>query len=426
MASSSHNDRPDAYWRSRTSTPTAANTSSSGFVDRVNPEVHDATGRARGCRRRDDVGVHPLVRVGRPTPLPDAERQAILDAPVFGESFSDHMVLMRWADGAWGPIEVHPFGPLSLSPATLALHYGQSIFEAFKAYAQADGSVAVFRIEANATRMNRSAERLAMPPLPEGAFEQSCVALVDADRAWVPTSDGSALYVRPFLFGVEAHLSVRPANEYLYAVIASPVASYFGPVLGAISVAVEPVDVRATPGGTGAVKFAGNYAAGFRAHGRADAAGGDQVLWLDAVEHRWVEELNAMNVMFLWERDGHTVLTTPPLSGTILEGVTRASLLEVARDSGGELRIDEVVEEPTSIEDVRDGIEDGTLLEMFACGTAAVIVPIGRLIDAGVTRVVGTGDPGGLTMALRSALLDIQYGRTADTRGWMRTVDPVE
>ena len=349
-------------------------------------------------------------------------------SPVFGEAFSDHMVLMRWTgtdgtSGEWGPIELHPFGPLSLSPATLALHYGQSIFEAFKAYAQTDGSVAVFRIDRNAARMDQSAARLAMPTLPAGAFEQACEALVDADRAWVPTADGSALYVRPFLFGVEAHLSVRPANEYLFAVIASPVASYFGPTLGAISVAVERSDVRATPGGTGAVKFAGNYAAGFAAHGRASAAGGDQVLWLDAEEHRWVEELNAMNVMFVWERNGRAVLTTPPLSGTILEGVTRASLLELARDQGGELGIDEVAEEPTSIDALREGIDDGRLREMFACGTAAVIVPIGRLFDGDATRMVATGDPGEKTMALRTALLDIQYGRVSDVRGWMRTID---
>ena len=374
--------------------------------------------------------MHPLVRVGQFDPRPAAERQAILDAPVFGEAFTDHMVLMRWtatgqAAGEWGPIELRPFGPLSLSPATLALHYGQSIFEAFKAFTQADGSVGVFRIERNAARMNQSARRLAMPTLPDGAFEASCEALIDADRAWVPTADGSALYVRPFLFAAEAHLSVRPAEEYLYAVIASPVASYFGPVLGAISVAVESSDVRATPGGTGAVKFAGNYAAGFAAHGRASAAGGDQVLWLDAVEHRWVEELNAMNAMFVWQRNGRTVLSTPPLSGTILEGVTRDSLLELARQQGGDIGIDEVLEEPTSIEAVRAGIESGELREMFACGTAAVIVPVGRLIDGDVTRTVGDGGPGSVTMGLRSALLDIQYGRAADTRGWMRTIEPV-
>ncbi|MEZ5380764.1 MAG: branched-chain amino acid aminotransferase [Microthrixaceae bacterium] len=373
--------------------------------------------------------MHPLVRVGQPSPRPEAERRAILDAPVFGEAFTDHMVLMRWTAaehgaGEWGPIELHPFGPLSLSPATLALHYGQSIFEAFKAYAQADGSVAVFRIDRNAERMNTSATRMAMPTLPDGAFEQACAALVDADRAWVPTADGSALYVRPFMFAEEAHLSVRPGNEYLFAVIASPVASYFGPTLGAISVAVESSDVRATPGGTGAVKFAGNYAAGFAAHGRAAAAGGDQVLWLDAVEHRWIEELNAMNVMFVWERDGRTVLSTPPLTGTILEGVTRSSLLELARGGAWD-DIDEVAEAPTSIEEVRAGIQSGELLEVFACGTAAVIVPIGRLIDADTTRTVGTGEPGPVTMGLRAALLDIQYGRAADPHGWMTTVKPL-
>lgn len=339
------------------------------------------------------------------------------------------MVLMRWTTdgdgvGEWGPIELHPFGPLSLSPATLALHYGQSIFEAFKAYSQKDGSVGVFRMERNAARMNQSARRMEMPTLPDGVFEQSCEALIDADRAWVPTQPGSALYVRPFLFGVEAHLSVRPATEYLYAVIASPVASYFGPVLGAISVAVEPNDVRAVPGGTGAVKFAGNYAAGFAAHGRASAAGGDQVLWLDAVEHRWIEELNAMNVMFLWEHGDNLLLSTPPLGGTILEGITRGSLLELAREWGGELRIDDVVERPTSIEEVREGLADGTLREMFACGTAAVIVPIGSLIDGGATRTVGSGEPGEVTMQLRAQLLNIQYGEVADTRGWMRPITP--
>ncbi|MCB1028640.1 MAG: branched-chain amino acid aminotransferase [Microthrixaceae bacterium] len=378
--------------------------------------------------------MHPLIHVGQSSPRPAVEREAILQAPVFGEAFTDHMVLMRWTTsddgvGEWGPIELHPFGPLSLSPATLALHYGQSIFEAFKAYAQADGTVAVFRIDRNAARMDQSARRLAMPTLPEGAFVQSCEALIDADRAWVPTQPGSALYVRPFLFGVEAHLSVRPATEYLYAVIASPVASYFGPVLGAITVAVESNDVRAVPGGTGAVKFAGNYAAGFAAHGRAGDAGGDQVLWLDAAEHRWVEELNAMNVMFLWERGGRLQLSTPPLRGTILEGITRDSLLELARESNGVpgddgLGIDEVVERPTSIEEVREGLADGTLREMFACGTAAVIVPIGRLIDGETTLTVGSGGPGEVTMALRSQLLGIQYGDVADTRGWMHPIDP--
>jgi branched-chain amino acid aminotransferase len=266
--------------------------------------------------------------------------------------------------------------------------------------------------------------------LPDGVFEQACELLVDADRSWVPTADGSALYVRPFMFGSEPHLSVRPANEYLFVVIASPAASYFGPHLRAITVAVEADDVRATPGGTGAVKFAGNYAAGFAAHGRAGAAGHDQVLWLDAVEHRWVEELNAMNVMFVWRDGDRTTLSTPPLSGTILEGVTRDSLLTVAADVAESDEgdpdvprpIDEVRVAPTSIEQVGAGLADGSLVEVFACGTAAVIAPIGRLVHDGRELVVGDGEPGPVTMDLRRRLLDVQYGRTSDPHGWRSVV----
>lgn len=386
--------------------------------------------------------VHPVTVSLHDSPLPDDQRRAILDDPVFGAAFADHMVLMRWCDGEWGPLELQPFGPLSLSPATLVLHYGQSIFEALKAYALADGSVGLFRPDRNAARMAASAQRIAMPVLPEGVFEQACELLVDVDRAWVPTQDGAALYVRPFMFGSEPHLSVRPANEYLFVVIASPVASYFGPRLSAISVAVESSDVRATPGGTGAAKFAGNYAAGFAAHGRAGRTGHDQVLWLDAVEHRWVEELNAMNVFFVWDRDGRTVVSTPPLTGTILEGVTRDSLLALltggsvpserpqgvaltAQNEGaGVVGVDEVVVEPTSIEHLRAGAEHGTLREAFACGTAAVIAPIGRFEHDGVELLIGDGTPGPVTMSLRRRLLDVQYGRAEDPYGWVVRVEP--
>ena len=370
--------------------------------------------------------MHPVVLTEHPSPLPAERRAEILAAPVFGESFSDHMVTMRWRDGEWGPLELGPFAPLSLSPATLALHYGQSIFEALKAYALADGSVGLFRPGRNAERMAMSAGRIAMPTLPEGVFEQACALLVDADRDWVPTEDGAALYVRPFMFGSEPHLSVRPAHEYLFVVIASPVASYFGPTLRAITVAVETSDVRATPGGTGAAKFAGNYAAGFAAHGRAGAAGYDQVLWLDAVEHRWVEELNAMNVVFVWDRDGRTVVSTPPLTGTILEGVTRDSLLAVLADAAATAGsgIDQVVVEPTSIEHLHAGAQHGTMREAFACGTAAVIAPIGRFVHDGDELVIGDGTPGPVTMDLRRRLLDVQYGRAEDRHGWVVRVDP--
>ena len=351
-----------------------------------------------------------------PDPLADDEREKILSAPVFGEAFTDHMVTMRYADGAWGPLELVPFAPLSLSPATLALHYGQSAFEALKAYAMPDGGPALFRPDRNAARMGRSARRIAMPELPVGAFELGCALLVEADREWVSKEDGAALYVRPFLFGSEPHLSVRPAHEYLFVIIASPVANYFGARLTAITVGVESADVRATPGGTGAVKFAGNYAAGFAAHGRAGAAGHDQVLWLDAVEHRWIEELNAMNVVCVWSRDGRTEVTTPPLTGTILEGVTRDSLLTLAAE---EPSIDAVRTERTSIDMVRAGVADGTLVEMFACGTAAVIAPIGTVADGDDLLKVGTGEPGPVTTLLRRRLLDVQQGLVPDERGWL-------
>ena len=371
------------------------------------------------------------VRISlNPTPMDDAAREAVLAAPVFGETFTDHMVVMRFADGAWGPLELQPFAPLSLSPGTLALHYGQSIFEALKAYTLSDGTAALFRPDRNAARFAASARRIAIPVLPDGAFELGCALLAGADSAWVPTEDGAALYVRPFAFGSEPHLSVRPANEYLFVIIASPVANYFGDRLSAITVAVERGDVRASPGGTGAVKFAGNYAAGFAAHGRAGDAGHDQVLWLDAVEHRWVEELNAMNVMFVWRRDGRTVVTTPPLTGTILDGVTRDSLLTLAAaDASGDgsavpgVEIDEMAVRATSIEDVRAGIADGTLVEMFACGTAAVMAPVGALVDRGERLVIGDGEPGPVTIALRRRLLDVQHGVAEDRFGWLARVD---
>jgi branched-chain amino acid aminotransferase len=362
---------------------------------------------------------HDVELSPNPRPRPAQDRERVLVAPEFGRDLTDHMVTMHHRDGTWSPLRLEPLAPLELSPATLALHYGQSVFEALKAYPTDEGPV-LFRPDRNAERFAASAARLAMPTLPDGVFELSCALLAAADRAWIPTAEGAALYLRPFLFASEAHLSVRPAREYQYVVVASPAASYFGPELRAITVAVERSEVRAAPGGTGAVKFAGNYAAGFAAHGRAGRRGYDQVLWLDAVEHRWVEELNAMNVMFVWERGGRTVLTTPPTGGTILDGVTRASLLELAAEVP---EVDEVLEAPTSIDDLHAGAADGTLREAFACGTAAVIAPIGRLVDGDRVLQLGDGGPGPVTLALRRALLDVQYGRRPDPDGWLVPVD---
>lgn len=366
-------------------------------------------------RRGEDVPVTEVRITATDRPLPDEQRRRVLAAPVFGESFGDHMVTSTWRDGGWGPLELGPLRPLALHPATLALHYGQSVFEALKAYAQPDGSVALFRPGRNAARFAASARRIEMPELEDGVFELACALLAEADRGWVPDDVGAALYLRPFLFGSEAHLSVRPAREYRFVVIASPVASYFGDHLGAITVAVESGDVRASPGGTGSVKFAGNYAAGFAAHGRASASGADQVLWLDATEHRWVEELNAMNVLVAWRGEAGTVLSTPPLGGTILEGVTRDSLLALAAELP---QVAEVRAEPVSIDQLRAGIRDATLLEVMACGTAAVVVPVGTLLHDGDRLVVGDGTAGPLATALRRRLVDLQQGRAPDPHGW--------
>lgn len=388
--------------------------------------VGDRVGKdERVTPARPPVEVHVEIGTER---VPAAQRDRIVAEPTFGDAFTDHMVTMRHAEGRWGSLELRPFAALSLSPATLALHYGQSVFEALKAYRRPDGgSPALFRPDRNGERLGASARRLAMPELQSGVFELACALLVAADRDWVPTAPGAALYVRPVMFAAEPHLAVRPANEYLFVVIASPVASYFGSDVRAITVGVETSDVRATAGGTGSVKFAGNYAAGFAAHGRAAAAHHDQVLWLDAAERRWVEELNAMNVVFVWDRGGRTVVTTPPATGTILEGVTRDSLLTLARDAvvASDGLVDEVVEEPTSIDDVVVALESGSLREVFACGTAAVVAPVGTLVHRGRALRVGGGSPGPVTMELRRRLLAIQHGGSADTNGWMVPVDGV-
>ena len=239
---------------------------------------------------------------------------------------------------------------------------------------------------------------------------------------------GAALYVRPFMFGSEPHLSVRPATEYLFVVIASPVAAYFGAEASAITVGVERDDVRATRGrhrrGEVRRQLRGRLR---RTRSSEGGAGYDQVLWLDAVEHRWVEELNAMNVMFVWDRGGRTVLSTPPLTGTILDGVTRDSLLQLAADGPGPDDGSAPVAgrggpEPTSIDQIRDGVADGSLREVFACGTAAVIAPIGRLVDAGAPLRIGDGGPGAVTMELRRRMFDVQYGRTEDPHSWRSPV----
>ncbi|MFF4098457.1 branched-chain amino acid aminotransferase [Streptomyces sp. NPDC001903] len=344
-------------------------------------------------------------------PLSDAEREAILASPGFGRHFTDHMVTIKWTEGrGWHDAELVPYAPLSMDPANMTLHYAQTIFEGLKAYRQPDGTVATFRPRANAERFQASARRMAMPELPADLFIEACDALIKQDRAWVPDSGEASLYLRPFMFASEVGLGVRPANEFLFMVIASPAGAYFPGGVKPVSVWLSEEYVRAVKGGTGAAKTGGNYAASLVAQAQAAEHGCDQVVWLDAVEHRWIEEMGGMNLYFVY---GDRIVT-PELTGSLLPGITRDSLLTIARDLGYTAE-----EGRISTEDWKRDNENGTLTEVFACGTAAVITPVGSVKSERANWTQGTGEPGEVTMKLRKALLELQTGRTADTHGWM-------
>ncbi|MGH8774931.1 MAG: branched-chain amino acid aminotransferase [Jiangellaceae bacterium] len=351
-------------------------------------------------------------------PMGAQRRADVLVNPGFGLTFTDHMVRATWTpDAGWHDAGVGPYAPLSLDPATAVLHYAQAIFEGMKAYRHPDGSIWTFRPRVNGARFARSARRMALPELPVDAFVDAVDLLVSTDADWVPPApnDGEgSLYLRPFMFASEAFLGVRPANEVTFCVIASPAGAYFS------SSGVKPVSIwlsaeytRAAPGGTGAAKCAGNYAASLIAQREALDHGCDQVCFLDAVDRRWVEELGGMNLFFVYG-DGSVV--TPELTGTILEGVTRASILELAADLGHK-----VEERRVGVDEWRDGVASGEITEAFACGTAAVVTPLGRLAWNGGDLSMGD-EPGPVTTAVRAALLDLQYGRAQNTHGWLHRV----
>jgi branched-chain amino acid aminotransferase len=349
---------------------------------------------------------------------PASERQGLLADPGFGRHFTDTMFVARYRTGeGWYDARLTSYGPLQVDPSAAALHYAQSIFEGLKAYAQPDGSVATFRPEANAARFVRGAKRLAMPPVPEEAFLAAVDALVDADRDWVPTGPDQTLYLRPYQLAIEPFLGVRPAHEYLFLVIASPAGAYFPRGVHPVSVYLSEDYIRAAPGGTGEVKCAGNYAASLLAQEQAIAAGCDQVVWLDATEKRYVEEMGGMNLFFVLGEGADAELVTPELTGTLLPGITRDSLITLAGDLGYR-----VTERRFSVEEWRRGVADGTVTETFACGTAAVITPVGEVKAGTGDFVIGDGSPGPIAMRLREALLDIQHGRVADTHGWLHRV----
>lgn len=333
----------------------------------------------------------------------------------FGRVFSDHMVTATWTAGGrgWESLQLVQRSEIGLDPAASVLHYGQSIFEGLKAYRQPDGSIGVFRPEVNGARFQRSARRLALPELAVGDFLRSIDMLIEVDGAWVPSGAEQSLYLRPLMFGVESFLGVRPAHEVRYVLIASPVDSYFVNGLHPVSIWLTEDYVRAAPGGTGTAKCAGHYAASLAAQEQATVEGCEQVLFLDAVERRWLEELGGMNI-FLVADEG--TLITPELSGTILEGVTRDSIITLARER--KLRVEE---RRISFDEFRDGVRSGHIVEAFACGTAAVITSIGRLKWRGGELLIGGGETiGPAVTELRQTLLDIQYGRVSDTHGWVR------
>ncbi|MDP9181345.1 MAG: branched-chain amino acid aminotransferase [Actinomycetota bacterium] len=346
----------------------------------------------------------------------DPEKRAeILQNPAFGKVFTDHMVSATYTAGeGWHDAVLSAYAPISIDPASVVLHYGQTVFEGLKAYKQADGGVALFRPERNAARMARSCRRLALPELPEDTFLQACELLVTQDKDWVPTGEGASLYLRPFVWATEVGLGVRPSDTALFQVIASPAGNYFSGPLRPVSLWLSQEYTRAAPGGTGAAKCGGNYAASLVAQQEAIANGCDQVVFLDATERRWIEELGGMNIFLVLH---HGTLVTPEVSGTILEGVTRDSVITLARELGHT-----VEERRVDVDEWRKGAADGHVVEAFACGTAAVITPIGALRWPGDEAVAGTGEPGTVTMQLRQALLDVQYGRVEDTHGWVRKV----
>jgi branched-chain amino acid aminotransferase len=349
-----------------------------------------------------------------PAPTSPEKRTAVLKDPGFGRVFSDHMVTIRYSEGkGWHDAKIGPRGPISLDPAAAVLHYSQEIFEGLKAYRTGDGGVVMFRPEENARRFQKSAERLAMPILPESVFVEALEQLVRIDRDWIPDGDGS-LYLRPFMFANEVFLGVKPSSEYLFIVIASPVGSYFKSKSSAVSVWVSQELTRAAPGGTGAAKCGGNYAASLMAQLEASRHGCDQVVFLDAVERRWIEELGGMNIFFVFD-DGSMV--TPPLGGTILPGITRASIIQLARDNGVQVR-----EEPYSIDQWRADAQSGRLRETFACGTAAVLTPIGVVKSRDGNFTIGNGESAERTEKLKAALIDIQRCRAEDRYRWVHRV----
>ncbi|TFF95029.1 branched-chain amino acid aminotransferase [Candidatus Thorarchaeota archaeon] len=336
----------------------------------------------------------------------------VLKVP-FGTVFTDHMLSMSFQDGKWNEASIHGFRPLSLSPAALCLHYGQGIFEGMKAYRTRD-RILLFRPEKNFERMNISADRMVMPKIDSSFALESLKELLRIDRDWIPTVPGSSLYVRPTMIATQPKLGVKPSSQYLYYVILSPVGPYFKEGFSPVKIYVSTKHVRAAEGGVGAAKTMGNYAASLYAGTKAAEVGTSQVLWLDAHERKWLEEMGTSNVFVKLDDE----VVTPPLSDTILHGITRDSVITLLRDYGHKVN-----ERPISIDEVIEGIESNKVDEMFGCGTAAIIAPIGSLWHEGSSHEISGGQTGRLTQKLFNDLTGIQSGRVQDSHGWVLEVD---
>ncbi len=328
----------------------------------------------------------------------------------FGKIFTDHMFCWSWnSEEGWHNPRIVPFENLSIHPASTVLHYGSEIFEGLKAYRRADGKVQLFRPIENIRRMNNSAERLCLPQMPEDDFMQALVEFVRLEQDWTPSDKGTSLYLRPFMFGNDESLGVHAVHNAEFIIIASPVGSYYKEGLNPVKIMIEDQDVRAVRGGTGYAKCGGNYAASNRAGERAEQQGYSQVLWLDGVERKYIEEVGAMNVMF--KINGEIV--TPKLTGSILPGITRKSCIEFLKSEGLE-----VSERLLSVEELAQAMTDGTLEEAWGCGTAAVISPIGELCYKNHKYIINNNEIGKLSQHLYDSITGIQWGEVEDKFGW--------
>lgn len=348
-----------------------------------------------------------------PNPTPDAERERIIDKPTFGTHLTDHQVVLVWEkENGWVSAQVIPYGPIMMDPSAAVLHYGQEIFEGIKAYRHQDGSIWTFRPEENGKRLQRSARRMALPELPVELFVESLKQLIAVDGAWVPAPvDEKTLYIRPFEIAAENFLGVRAAHRAEYRVIASPVGPYFTGGIKPVSIWIALDSSRAGRHGTGEAKTGGNYAASLLAQNEGYEQGCSQVLFLDAETGTYIEELGGMNLFFVY-KDGH--VATPALDGSILRGITRDSVITLIKDRGLHLE-----ERQITLAEVREGINSGRIIEVFACGTAAVITPVGQLKSREETIGEENSAPGALTVSLREELTGIQYGTVADRHNWL-------